>query len=51
MLIKLAADAVIELLLVYAQERMQQVTKEENKLKWETIIDFLLDARKTGLPL
>lgn len=51
LLIRIASGAVIELLLVYAIQRYESVRTQTEKDKWQVIVDFLLDAQKTGLPL
>lgn len=51
LLIRLASDAVLELLLVFARKRYEDVRTAEEKEKWQIIVNFLLEAQKTGLPL
>jgi len=51
LLIKLAADAVLQVLLVYAVQQHEQSVSDVSKQRWRTIIDFIRDMREKGLPL
>lgn len=49
-LIRLALGVVIDVLISLASKKLQDANDPLNVEKWQVIVDFLLQVKKTGLP-
>lgn len=50
LLIKLALGLVIDLLISIATKRRDDANDPMNQERWQVIVEFLLNVKRTGLP-
>lgn len=50
LLIKLALGLVIDLLIQVASKKLEDANDPMNAEKWQVIVEFLIQIKRTGLP-